>query len=309
MPNKNIIVFSCDSVFFPLLKGSILSLEHHKACEKLSLDIGFIDIGCTESELEWLKERNVTIVSFDKFENVINLSTKLVTYNKSQICRPYLPDVFTEHENIIWCDSDIWFQSLDGIQNYVDIVNQVPEKIVCCPFVDASYTMNYVGFNQENLLKFIQYYAYWYGNCYNPNVAEMMKGRTLFSSGLFAMHRNNPIWTLWKQDLNIVYNEQVINDTLLRHLAEQTAFNKVIYQTGKFVPVESTYNYNCHVGILGMHDNKVCIDYPPFRPIDAIHLTATGKMIKIYLDKGFLWDKGNYLSEDERQTLLSIGHY
>lgn len=309
MTAKNIIVYSCDSVFFPLLKGSILSLDSFDARKKLDLDIGFIDIGCKPEETEWLKDNNVTVVDFTTIEDVLTLSHKLEQYNRSQICRPYLPDIFTNYQNIIWCDSDIWFQTLDGIKLYVETINEHPDSVVCCPFVDTSYAMNYRGLEQQNLSKFLEYYSYWYSKCYNPQVAELLKGRALFSSGLFAMNRKDEKWNLWKQDLNVVYKEEVLNNVNLRHLAEQTAFNKIIYQTGKFIPVESSYNYNCHVGILELRNKKLCVAYPPYKIIDTVHLTATGKFIKHYIDNGWLWNQGSYLTEEEKQTLMGICHY
>lgn len=313
MPHKNIIVFSCDSQFFPLLKGAILSLESHNAFEKLSVDLGFIDIGCTDDELQWLKDRNAIIKPFNCIEDAIELGNKLAQYNKSQICRPYLPDIFKDHDNIIWCDSDIWFQTLDGLKIYVDLVNQYQKHVICSAFTDTYYTTNYSDNGEPDLLQYISLHYKWYEGCYGREIAERLKGKVTFNSGLFSMHRNSSFWHLWRRDLNIIYNDRVLSNITLTHLAEQTAFNKIIYETNRFIPVEARYNFNCHVGLIGSQTKngkkEVRHSVPPHQVVDVIHLTMCSKRIKQYIDCGLLWDSGEYLSNEEKQRLLNIGHY
>ncbi len=151
----------------------------------------------------------------------------------------------------------------------------------------------------------------WYEAAYDAKLASEMHGRVLFSAGLFAMHRDSSIWGLWAKEFETIFNKDFTDKMWALHLSEQCALNKVIYETGEFVPLTANYNYNCHIGTLKRDDtsSKVIIDYPPFPDVGAVHLTYSSKFMLYYINNNLLYQSGAYLTEVEWEQVRAINHF
>ena len=186
----------------------------------------------------------------------------------------------------------------------MEVVEKNPEKVPICPLVDFSY-----GFSYENFSEFVGYSKTWYTDTYGSVVASTYSNRAVLSSGVFAMHRSNPIWMAWANEMAAIVKRRY-SSHFSSHLAEQTAFNYLLYSTGRFIPVSALHNYNCHIGrAVRPGRSKVHVDYPPFEKIGIIHLTYASKYIGQYLETGLLYDRGAYLDKAEIEKLRLINHY
>jgi hypothetical protein len=208
-------------------------------------------------------------------------------------------------------DSDTWVQKSETIELAFSAARDSPDRVALAPFVDFSYSFNYASVEEENYLRFLGYFYDWYAASYGTAVAERWKGRALFSSGVFAMTAQCPLWKAWAAELTKVYARDYSKHPIAFHLSEQTALNHLIYCTGAYIPLEAIHNYHCHAGAVERDggSGEVVVKYPPRRPVGVVHLSYSSKMMKSYLERGLLWDRGTYLSEKETAGLLQTSHY
>jgi hypothetical protein len=307
---KSAIVFALDENFAPLGKGLVLSLRA-LGLPAESVDLCLIDIGCSQETRDWMMQQRCVITRFDQSPIKVPPPPGGGNYMKAQICRPFIPQIFSGYSCYLYLDSDTWVQKKESVELALSTAHDSPNRVVLAPFIDFSYCFNYASSEEENYLRFLGYFYDWYSASYGTVVAERWKGRALFSSGVFAMTARCPLWEAWAAELEKVYARDYSNNPVAFHLSEQTALNHVIYTTGGYLPLEAIHNYHCHVGAVE-RDNasgQVVIQHPPRRSLGIVHLSYSSKMIQSYLDRGLLWDRGDYLSERETVDLLRTGHY
>lgn len=298
------LVFATDEAFAPLAKGLVLSVrEAAQAPDEFALYM--IDIGCSDATRRWMAEHSVTRRSFepDDFFTAA-LKTPLQRYHLAQLCRPFLPRLFPGHETYIWSDSDIWFQDIATLRLYRDIAAQQQDSVPISPLIDVSY-----GYLYEDATEFLTYARLWYGDTYGPTLDPSYLNKSTFSSGLFAMSRDNSIWERWAEEIQRIFSQEIPNHFSV-HLAEQTALNYILHSTKRFIPMEAIHNYNCHIGCAQRRaDGRVVVSDPPERAIGAIHLTYSSKMMGEYIDHKLLYSAGSYLDAAELEGLRRLSHY
>ncbi|MEJ0050901.1 MAG: hypothetical protein WDN02_06800 [Methylovirgula sp.] len=299
--NSTALIFSTDETYAPLAKGLVLSLVDKNS---INLSLCLVDIGCSPETLTWMKEHGVTISAFDRAKYLpIKLNSAVKQYQDAQLCRPFLPSIFPDHEVYLWCDSDIWIQNIESLNLYIDIAKKNPEKVAISPLIDVSYKYHFA-----DGMEFMRYARHWFRGCYGATIAETYADHAILSSGLFAMRMDNPIWSLWASELIRIF-EGEFEDHYQSHLAEQTVLNYLVYSRGALGVLEALHNYNCHIGSAVRRNGAVVVDAIPYRKIGAVHLTYSSKMLPEYLRSGLLYKEGSYLSDVERASLSNISHY
>ena len=307
---KSAIVFAVDETFVALAKGLVLSLRALGLPDD-SCDLCLIDIGCSAETQQWMTQQACRIAPLDRTPMASAPPAGGANYMKAQICRPFIPQIFPGYSRYLYLDADTWVQKEDSLDLLLSAARAYPDRIVLAPFVDYSYSFNYVPADQENYLRFLTYFYEWYEASYGAAIANQMKGRALFSSGVFAMTAACPLWKGYADELKTVFSRDYSRNAVALHVAEQTALNHLIYSTGAYVPIEAIHNYHCHVGAIERDhpSGEVVVTYPPRRSVGIVHLSYSSKMMPSYLERGLLWDSGRYLSEQERDGLSRIGHY
>jgi hypothetical protein len=301
--SRSAFVFSTDETFAPLAKGLVLSMR--AAASDGAYDLKLIDIGCSNRTLDWMRDHQVAVSKFDRAKFFPYSSfADLKDYQDAQLCRPFLPKIFHGYEVYLWCDSDIWVQQIDSINLYRDLALRFPEKVPVSPIIDVSY-----GYLYRNGAEFINYARNWYEAVYGPEIASQYAPRAILSSGLFAMTANNPLWVAWAHELRKILGSD-ITDSFARHLAEQTAFNYLLYARQQFIPLEALHNYNCHLGgAVRDASGIVSLEHHPARVLGVVHLSYASKMIDRYIDSGLLYEQGRYLDAGELAGLRKLAHY
>ncbi len=308
--SRSAIVFALDEAFAPLGKGLVLSLRALGLPDP-SIQVCLIDIGCSEKTRQWMEEHACRIVPFDP--EIVSVVTPASgsNYMKAQICSPFIPQFFPGYSWYLYLDADVWVQKRDSLTLALSAARSSPDRVVLAPFLDFSYSFNYTAPSEENYLRFLTYFYEWYDVSYGTAVAESMKGRALFSSGVFAMSAGCPLWQRYADELRTVFARDYSAKPFALHLAEQTALNYLIYSTGAYVPLEAIHNYNCHVGSVerDSQSGEIVLTYPPRRSIGIVHLSYSSKMMAAYLERGLLYDRGSYLSKQEFDGLAQLKHY
>ena len=309
-PAKSAIVFALDEAFAPLGKGLVLSLRALGLPDD-STDLCLVDIGCGPATREWMAKQTCSIARFDESPLRLPPPPGGANYMKALVCRPLIPRIFPGYAVYLHIDSDCWVQKKDSLDITLATARNSPDRVALAPFLDFSYSFNYGSLQEENWLTFLSYFYDWYSVSYGKEVAELWKGRALFSAGVFAMSAQCPLWSAWAVELGKVHARDYTNHPVAFHVSEQTALNNLIYSTGSYVPLEAIHNYNCHVGAVERDaaSGEVVIKYPPRRPVGIVHLSYSSKRMPSYIEQGLLWDRGSYLSEEEVASLLQVGHY
>jgi len=307
---KSAIVFALDENFAPLAKGLVLSLRALGFPDD-SADLCLMDIGCSQQTRDWMTKQECKIASFDDCPVTLAPPPGGANYMKALVFRPFIPQIFPGYTSYLHLDSDCWVQKRESVEIALSAVRHAPDRVVLSPFLDISYTYNYLPAEGDNYLRFLAYYYEWYSVSYGKEVAERWKGRVLFSAGVLAMSAVCPLWKSWALELTKVHARDYTNHPIAFHVSEQTALNHLIYSTGAYLPLEAIHNYHCHVGTVERDPacGEVVIQYPPRRPLGIVHLSYSGKMLSSYLDRGLLWNQGKYLSQDEIVALRQVRHY
>ena len=73
------------------------------------------------------------------------------------------------------------------------------------------------------------------------------------------------------------------------------------------MPLDPLFNYACGGSSVFLNPRgKVVVGYPPCPQVKGAHLLAFPIYGGMYLDKGLLYKKGEYLSERERTALRGL---
>jgi hypothetical protein len=311
MMTKNAVFLCCDSGYFALARGTVLSLNELYPDRDL-FAICFLDIGLEDSQRQWMIEQGAIVKNFDDLKIFASLPVHFKNYHKSLVVRPFLPRIFPGYDVYTMVDTDIWFQNRDAIATFFDYAARYAPKIVIVPTVDYTYDrLNYMSYAEENNGNFLGHIKRWYDAVYDEKVSINLFGRVLFSAGLFALHRDSHVWGLWAKEFETVFNTDFTHKPWMIHLSEQSALNKVIYDTNDFVPLPASFNYNCHIGSAQRDKDtgRVVTGYPPYPEIGAIHLTYGSKYMPSYLEKGLLYQSGSYLTPEEIVHLGKLNHF
>ncbi|WP_431857278.1 hypothetical protein [Azospirillum sp.] len=298
MPNTA-ITFSCDTNYFPLLKGLVLSLAD-LGLPNDEITLYLADTGCSEADLRWLASHGVKAVPFDYRDHFrFPASTPDSRRYASLLYRPVIPTLFPGHEVYVHIDADIWIQNASGLMNYITICARHPDKVVVTPCVDFSYMSEYRK-QDANIKAMFRMYT----SVYDETVAAEYYGRPVLSAGMFAVHRDHPFWAAWKQEMDRSYGKSYIHE-VDRGGSDQTTMNYLLHRDLNFIPLSAAHNYNCHVGFpqRRLPEGKVTVGFPPYDAIDVVHLTCFSTYNTMYHKYGLLYDSGRYLSEEDRRTL------
>lgn len=290
------IITSCDENFAPLAKGLILSLRgigfptaSHQLC--------LLDIGCSNTTLDWMHDQGVNIERFDAKKHLPFDATNLPSYTAAMSSRPFLRGIFPGFRLYLWIDADTWVQQLSSIELYQHIAATEPDKIAITPLIDHAYWHHY------DVQRFLQYLTPLYETIYGE-IGRDLSFKAVLSAGVFAMHHDAAIWDLWGNELPKVYSRDYRQKPEALHLAEQTALNHVLYTTGQSTFLDSTHNYHLCAGPARRGpDGCIVKGCPPHHPLGIVHLCNFTKLAKTYIERQFLFAGGGYLTPDEKEKL------
>lgn len=293
------VCFACNEAYIPLCKGLVPSiLEGARMFPKhWDLSLHFVDIGCSEPSLDFLRSRSVTVHSFSRARFMPGVTAALApAYADAQLCRPFLPEIIPDHDVYVWIDCDIWIQGHDAIPITAGAAGAFPGKIVICP----EYHYGYLG--QRNPRYAVMAARHWYAALYGEDVAEELCFHPLFNSGFFALQRESALWNQWADELRRLYATDA--DAAVLHFAEQIGLNRLLHHEKSYVPLDPLFNYACGGSAVFRNPlGKVVVGCPPFTPVKCVHLLDFPRYGAMYLEKGLLYQKGEYLDESERAAL------
>ena len=298
---STLVVFSCDQKYFQLAKGLVLSLLEKKLGAD-DIGIAFVDVGCDQQSIAWLRERGVTIVSTSQLMGLEGVPL-ISGYHLAQVCRPFLPSLFPGTKAFVWLDSDLWVQSSDAIRLFAQLANRNRDKLFICPEWHYAYS----SFNSDILKFHITKLGPYFQLAYGQEMATKLAVRPTLNSGVFAMAAENPLWDMWASEVRSLYTRDYGGDTgPMHHMAEQLALNCLAFKTGSAVEVDPLFNFMCNWALPFRDDAGVVrVRLPPNPPVGIVHLSLWTARRTLYFEQGLLFRRGDYLSDQERLALLS----
>lgn len=288
-----------------LCKGLVLSLQEvlRFVPKELYFSLHFIDVGCSSASLDWLREKGVELHSFSRQEYLgVEIMAQVPQYADAQLCRPFLPHIIPDKNSYIWIDCDIWLQGSDALPSMAWAIADHPDKIAICP----EHHYGYIGFRNQRYA--VATHREWYKALYrDESLADQLCFEPVFNTGLFIMRSDCQLWDVWAKELRLLYSTSYSLDHSLLHYAEQLGLNKLAWERKAFLPLDPIFNYACGGSMVMRHPKgKVVVGYPAWAPVKGVHLLFFSRYGAMYMDKGLLYQKGEYLSDEEKNRLMSL---
>jgi hypothetical protein len=252
-----LVVTAADEAYADLLRGLISSLRQRTSVS----DVSVIDVGLGEATKDWLRTRSVCIVE-GRWMFPFPGQDSAPRYLISMASRPFLPQLFETAKTILWIDSDAWVQ--DGRTIDMLLAGAAAADIAIVPEIDRSYLIHTDGGTYRRWLEHT--YRQTYGD---EIIAPGRDAPALLNDGVFAMHRDSPVWSLWQAEV------QRLGPTMSFFFAEQIALNYVIYsQRVRPSLLPAICNWLVKFGAPAFDGSSLITPHVPHEKIGIVHLAG-----------------------------------
>ncbi|MFS8798421.1 macrocin O-methyltransferase, partial [Synechococcus sp. R60.3] len=259
--NSTIIVTAADSKFFELVQGTILSIREKP--QGHSVDIGFLDVGCTPEQLQWIGQYVDHIVEPDWNYDIPDIDRQ-PKYLKALVCRPFLPEYFPGYEVYIWIDADAWVQDWSAIElltlgaRYKNLA-VVPELLNT---LFDPYPFSHQAFNLSGYIKY-------FGDVYNH-----LYIRPVLNDGVFSGSNSGIHWVAWKNRLS-----QAISMSIDLSFSDQCSLNLAIYNdlgidNVQILPLFCNWTVHSKLPLWDPKRKLWVEPWKPYIPLGILHITT-----------------------------------
>lgn len=265
MSLRVMIVSASDARFMPFLQAMIATLPIRLG--NFRFRYGCLDLGLTDNDRRWLALRGWECVTPDAHLGVSREAHSAV--QRSFLARPFLPSYFPGHDVYVWIDSDVWLQTPEVLQAYIDGAN-------ACGMA--------VSHERESSYRFQPWLLGWTTKHFllgfGPVTTAAQLLRPHLNAGFFAIHADAPHWQAWADCYAAAIRR---TGALAPH--DQFSLNHAIYGSGLGQPrlpariLAPGNNWICDRGIpmWNDHDASFCTPRPPYQTIGAMHLAGPAK--------------------------------
>lgn len=261
-----LIVSGCDSGYFPFLCELWASIEDSGASSLA--DFGVLDLGLTEQQDNWLKERKIRSVTPPwPFKG---LAGNVPEWFKAMVCRPFLPSYFSEYQFVIWIDADSWIQDADVLEMFVEGARADGFSVV--PDVDRCYSSVWTLDWQRERLKM----------GYGSEEAEKYYKHPIIPTGAICGAANAPHWQYWQRYLYTALQRKVFRE------AEQTALSLLVHKKElpfHFLPSYCHWLCNQQAPSFDTVRNRYVETYIPYKPIGVMGLADDTKQNPVLVEQ------------------------
>jgi hypothetical protein len=260
--SKTLLVVAAEAHYFPLAQDALQSILDKP--ERSQIALGFLDLGCTESQREWVQARvdRLERVNWDDFTAAppVNIPDSL----KFNLARPFLYEYFPGFEVYLWLDADAWVQNWAAIA-LMQVGARVRKGLAIVPELHRHASVLYDGRLPQVWERLTQL---------SP---ENLGYRTPLNMGVFALHVDAPHWAAWQQQVEALVAQKVFH---LR--TDQMAMHGAIYQNPKvFAQTEmlpSWCNTLPTAAPAWDEARQQWVErYLPYKPIGILHLAGPDK--------------------------------
>ena len=268
MTKEKLIISSCDSKYFHLLKELFLSIKKTNLFNEY--DFAVLDTGMDLNQLNYLKDNKVIIAKARWDVKVPQYKILGRNHLKTQTARAFLPNYFPNFKIYIWLDADLWLNDVDSFLLYEK--GALNNSLAITPQVDrAYYKLASVEwfFNFPKRIKTINYKNI--GKSVSKKLAKKYAFHATLNAGAFAIKSNSLIWDIFQKNVKLASKKGRIFGT------DQVALALSVYEDKiptEFLP--SYCNWMCEFNLPFFDENKKMFiePYLPHNPIALIHLAG-----------------------------------
>ena len=272
MTKEKLIVSSCDSKYFHLLKELFLSIKKTNLFNEY--DFAVLDTGMDLNQLNYLKDNKIIIAKARWDVKVPQYKILGRNHLKTQTARAFLPDYFPNFKIYIWLDADLWLNDVNSFLLYEK--GAFKNSLAITPQVDrAYYKLASVEwfFNFPKRIKTINYKNI--GKSVSKKLAKKYAFHATLNAGAFAIKSNSLIWDVFQKNVKLASKKGRIFGT------DQVALALSVYEDKiptEFLP--SYCNWMCEFNLPFFDENKKMFiePYLPHNPIALIHLAGLDKI-------------------------------
>ncbi len=258
------VVTAADAKYFGCLQGLLGSLAAVEAAPVV------LDLGLDPVQRDWLGARGVTLERFTyphAYPARAQVEAAFPGFG-AMLARPYLNEVVSGADILVWVDADAWFQDASAVAELVHEASGTGMAAV--PEVDRGY------------FKFVEGFRVWdaearmYHRCFGSDVARLMRGAPVINSGFWAARTDSPLWAGWRRHLQDGLDRLPVIDDESR-IVEQAAFNVTLQ--AQRLPVRrfpATYNWLVCLAVPAWDPaRRLLVDpNPPYDPLRLVHLST-----------------------------------
>lgn len=258
-----LLVSAANAAYSGLLSGLLGSVRSHP--ELAGLPVGVLDVGLSPPQRQELEAAGVAVVR-PGWDLEVPRAVRAKESLKANVSRPFLPRHFPGHALYLWVDADAWVQRPAALGAFAAAARG--GRLAVVPEVDVGYDHLLGGDELPRFLRRV------YSECLGWRAGRRLARYPALNSGAFALEAGAPHWRAWQEALGRVLRRTA------SFYGEQTAFNAVVHLDG--LPVRllpATHNWACGHGrpALDEETGLLVTPYPPFTPLDVVHLTAWSK--------------------------------
>ena len=292
---SKILVSSCDSKYFSLLKELFLSIKHIGILNEYEFAV--LDTGMNEDQLIYLKDNNVLVKKAEWDVAVPKYKILGRNHLKTQVARAFLPNYFPNFKIYIWLDADLWINDKNTFLLYEKGASD--NCLAITPQSDRAYFNNanvewFMNFPKK--VKTINFKNI--GKSVSKKLAKKYAFYSTLNAGAFAINENEDIWKCFQKNVRLAAKKGRIFGTDQVGLALSVHEDKIPTQ---FLPAYCNWMCEFHLPMFDEQTDKFIEPYLPHHELAIVHLAG---LDEIRSDKKILVDiktpEGNFLKKSLR---------
>lgn len=255
-----ILVTAADAKYFGYASEMIRSVKPFTGG---LLEFGFMDLGITDADRQWLADNDVRCVEgFTRFDTTP--LREVQRYHLGYLARPFLRDHFPGYDVYVWMDADAWLQKAEGLDDLISEAARVGGVFIRENDKSYRFTNWLLGWRAKHFLLGA-----------GPLSGAWLWTRPHINNGVFALRGDAPHWQTWQRRY-----QRAINRTHRPSPHDQFCLNATVYLDGhKSAFLPATRNWICDLATPVWDEERklFCVPYAPFEPIAVVHLAGLAK--------------------------------
>lgn len=277
--NRICFVLAFDATFFQQAQVCIKNIQQHCTYKH---DICALVINLERWQIQWLKQCGVRLTS--DYSRLPKYHQDFPLHAYTQLCRPYLREMFSGYDIYMWIDADIRIIHQKAFDAYLGGTLAEPSSIVICQEADPLYS---IVCHPQSAYSYHTMIKQRIVSVYGAKVSSELQYFNNFNTGIWAMHRDSMVWEFFQAALNQALSHPY------NHMREQDAMNVAIVNSSvEPVILPSTMNWLCALAKppkFNPQTRRFVRPGPPQVPISVMHLVCSeselnykGRLMKWY---------------------------
>ncbi len=264
---KTALISGADKNYYPLLIEWLHSIRAFKQSE--GMDICIIDSGMTPDQLATLKPLCKSIVCPDWPSGLPEKKLKGNEGLKTNVCRPFIREIFPGYDTYMWMDADTWVQDWSAVQMFLNAANKKRNRLIATNGADRNapkqIRVKWIGRWPRRVTNF---YFSNTASTFGFKAAKQLCTQAVINVGCFALSAAAPHWEHWKKLVVKCAREGKL------FTSDQISLGVMIYLDGYKAEMLPSYtHWSCNLPPLWDPDKKLFVEpSTPHAPLGILHM-------------------------------------